>query len=62
MRKLSLLATTLLCSSLALAQEDDYSDYGSEASAVEAPAEESVSEESSQRKCFRRIFLRCILF
>lgn len=50
MRKLSLLATTLLCSSLALAQEDDYSDYGSEASAVEAPAEESVSEESSSNE------------
>lgn len=47
MRKLSLLATTLLCSSLALAQEDDYSDYASEASEVEAPAEEAAPAEES---------------
>ncbi|SHK76883.1 hypothetical protein [Fibrobacter sp. UWEL] len=51
MRKLPFIATTLLCSSLALAQEDDYSDnsydseVATEASAEEAPAEEAVAEE-----------------
>ncbi len=45
MRKLSLLATTLLCSSLAFAQEDEYSDYSSDpVSEVETPAEESAAE------------------
>lgn len=51
MRKLPFIATTLLCSSLALAQEDEYgessydSEVATEAVAEEAPAEETVAEE-----------------
>lgn len=46
MRKLPFIATTLLCSSLALAQEDEYSDDSYESSATEAVAEEAPAEES----------------
>ncbi len=51
MRKLSLLATTLLCSSLAIAQEEDLSEsYNSEPAAeetVESTSEEAVAEEAA---------------
>ncbi|MCF0220894.1 MAG: hypothetical protein HUK19_01230 [Fibrobacter sp.] len=47
MRKLPFIATTLLCSSLALAQEDAYQEDYSAESAVEAPAEESAPVEEA---------------
>lgn len=51
MRKLPFIATTLLCSSLALAQEDDYSEnsYDSEV-ATEASAEESSYEAPAEEE------------
>jgi len=47
MRKLPFIATTLLCSSLAMAQEDTIQEDYSTDSAVETPAEEAAVEEAA---------------